>query len=375
MKKIIALILIVASIALTLGSCTVLSQILEEAATGESSNTGNETENDNKNEGNSDSNTENNDTNKKTETAVIRIAYMTGPTGMGMAKLIHDNGGVEGNEKYQFVKYADASLATADLIAGKIDMACIPTNTAATLYNKTEKINVLALNCLNSLFLMTKTGVQINNLADLEGKTIYTIQNGTPATILRYLLAESGINATVKTSIGEGADEKAITAPTDLAPLLIAGKVDIALVPEPVATAAPLKIASQNKDYTYSVAIDLTDAWNSISTSPVAMGCIVANNKFVSENKSTVDAFLAEYKQSIEFIANAENLDTSAQYVVDAGVLDAVPAAKKSLTNLGGAIAYSDGAEMKTTLVAFYGAIGAQLIGGKLPDDNFYYEK
>ena len=210
---------------------------------------------------------------------------------------------------------------------------------------------------------------------DLEGKTIYTIQNGTPAVILRHLLKESGVNATVRTTIGEGSDEKAIAAPTDLAPLLIAGKVDIALVPEPVATAAPLKIAQQEKDYTYKVAINLTDAWAQISSSPVAMGCIVVNKNFASEHKYAINSFLKEYKASIEFISSSENIDTSAQYIVDAGVLDAVPAAKKSLTNLGSAISYIDGAEMKTVLTDFYNAIGTNLIGGKLPDDEFYYGK
>ena len=341
MKKLIALILVLASLALTFASCSLLPEKNEE------------------------------------DNTVIKIAYMNGPTGMGMAKLIHDNTDENGNStgKYEFIKYTDASLATADLKDGKVDMACIPTNTAAPLYNKTGSIQVLALNCLNSLYIMTKTGVEINDLSDLEGKTIYTIQNGTPAAILNYLLAESGVNATVKTTIGAGEDEKAIAAPTDLAPLLIAGKVDVALVPEPVATAAPLKIASQEKDYTYTVAIDLTDAWSTISDSPVAMGCIVANKTFVSEHKSVVDSFLAEYKSSIEFIANSANLDTAAAQVVEAGVLDAIPAAKKSLINLGDAIAYSDGAEMKATLVAFYNAIGLNLVGGKLPDDEFYYAK
>ena len=49
--------------------------------------------------------------------------------------------------------------------------------------------------------------------------------------------------------------------------------------------------------------------------------------------------------------------------------------AKKSIKNLGGAIAYSDGAKMKQTLVSFYNAIGLNLVGGKLPEDDFYYEK
>lgn len=339
MKKLLALILVVALLTLTFASCELIKE------------------------------------KDKAPDSPIKIAYMNGPTGMGMAKLIHDNGGIDGNEKYQFVKYSDASLATEDLVKGNVDLACLPTNTAATIYNKTKSIQVLALNCLNSLFIMTKTGVEINQLSDLEGKTIYTIQNGTPAVVLKHLLAESGINATVKTTIGTGADEKTIAAPTDLAPLLIAGKVDIALVPEPVATAAPLKIASQNKDYTYKVAINLTDAWATISDSPVSMGCVAVNEKFASQNKEKINSFLAEYEASIEYIANAENLDTSAQFIVDAGVLDAVPAAKKSLTNLGSAISYVDGSAMKLILTDFYNAIGTNLLGGKLPDDKFYYEK
>ena len=336
MKKIIALLLIITVFTLSFASCQILDLFKEDK-----------------------------------DTNVIKIAYMNGPTGMGIAKLIHDNGGVDGNEKYQFIKYDDASLATADLAAGKIDLACLPTNTAATLYNKTGKVSVLAINCLNSLHIMTKTGIEINSLSDLEGKTIYTIQNGTPAAILKHLLAESGVNATVETSI----DGKLIAAPTDLAPLLITGKLDIALVPEPVATAAPLKIASQDKDYTYKVAISLTDAWSEISDSPVAMGCVVANTNFVSNNEEQLNSFLSEYEASINYIADVANRDVAAQYIVDAGVLDAVPAAKKSLANLGSAISYVDGNEMKTILQDFYTAIGVNLIGGKLPDDKFYYEK
>lgn len=305
----------------------------------------------------------------------IKIAYMNGPTGMGIAKLIHDNGGVNGNNKYQFVKYNDASLATEDLVKGNVDLACIPTNTAATIYNKTGNVKVLSINCLNSLFIMTKSGVSVNELSDLEGKTIYTIKNGTPAAILEHLLKESNVNATVKTTIGEGTDEKNIASPNDLAPLMIAGKIDIALVPEPVATAAPIKIASQNKDFNYSVAIDLTTAWAEISNSPVAMGCIVANKNFVSENNEKINSFLSEYEASISYISTSENLDLSAEYIVDAGVLDAAPAAKKSLTNLGSAISYIDGAEMKIILTDFYNAIGLNMIGGKLPNDEYYYEK
>ena len=69
----------------------------------------------------------------------IRIGYMAGPTGMGMAKLILDNGGLEnGNEKYEFKKYADTAAAKADLAAGNIDVICLPTNEAAVYFNTVD---------------------------------------------------------------------------------------------------------------------------------------------------------------------------------------------------------------------------------------------
>lgn len=310
------------------------------------------------------------------EQTVIRIGFMEGPTGMGMAKLIHDNGGLSGNEKYQFTKFKDAKDATAALIAGTVDMACLPTNNAATIYNtKDGAAKVLAINCLNSLFVMTKSGTQLNSFEELEGKTIHTISNGTPKVILQHALNEMGINATISTKAMINGNEKDLVQPSDLASALINGAVDIALVPEPVATAAPLQINNQNKDYTYSVALDLASVWSQVSDTPVAMGCIVGRTDFVNENKAATDAFLAEYKASIEFIANKDNLDTSANLIVEATVLGAPAAAKKSLSNLMNAIAYKDGAEMKTILNAFLSTINTNLIGGKLPDDNFYYQK
>ena len=63
------------------------------------------------------------------ETTKIRIGYMAGPTGMGMAKLIQDNGGTDGqSEKYIFTKYADTNAAKADLAAGNIDVIWVYPN-------------------------------------------------------------------------------------------------------------------------------------------------------------------------------------------------------------------------------------------------------
>lgn len=299
----------------------------------------------------------------------LRVGYMAGPTGMGMAKLISDNGGLEnGNEKYSFTKYADTTAAKADLAAGKIDIICLPTNEAAVYFNTVDNTaKVLAVNCLNSLYLLTAKDVQVSSLSDLEGQTIYTCKNGTPRIVLEYILEQAGINATVSYTI----DGKDILTPADLSAQVVAGNIPNAVMPEPLVTSSLLAISKNgNKDIAYTVDVNLADEWSKICNTPIVMGCIIADGDFARDHKSATAAFLEEYKASVEYIGNPDNLDSAANYVVETGVMAAAPAAKKALMNLGKAISYIDGADMKSSLVAFYNAIGI-----KLPDNSFYYEK
>lgn len=296
----------------------------------------------------------------------IRIGYMSGPTGMGMAELIHSNGGVEGNEKYSFDKYDNSSLALADIASGKIDLACLPTNDAANYYNKNGGITVLAVNTLSSLFILTDKNTTISSFEELEGKTVYTCKNGTPRMVLEAFINKLELkNVTVSYEL----DGKDIGTPKQLGEQLVAGNIDIALVPEPIITSSLLTIAKNgNSDIEYSVDLPISNVWSEAYGTDLTMGCIVSSTEFAEAHKGRINAFLDEYKSSIDFIANSQNLDNSAEYIVECGVMAAPAAAKKALSNLSGAIAFMDGKEMKAALTEFYLALNIQN-----PDDEFYY--
>ncbi len=122
----------------------------------------------------------------------IKIAVMNGPTGMGMAKLMDQY--PEGNDKYEFIIYPDPSLAISDLNKGLVDMACLPTNSVATLANKGAGIKVAAINCLGSLYVVAKDGVEINSIDDLKGKTVYYgVPTSTTEPIFAYILNKHSI--------------------------------------------------------------------------------------------------------------------------------------------------------------------------------------
>ncbi len=294
----------------------------------------------------------------KKDDSKIRIGYLTGPTGMGMAKLIADNGGVDGNEKYIFEKFTSPALAKDALAGGKVDMICYPTNEAAEYYaNVNDNVTVLAINTIGSLYLITDKNTTISSFEELEGKTVYVPKAGTPRLVLNYLLSLYDIDANVSYTYGG----KDMNSPQDLKTNVVAGNLEIAVAPEPIVTASTLG----NTDY--SVDLNLSDVWDAKIDTPLTMGCIVANKDFVSEHKGIVKDFLNEYKASISYISSSENVDTSATLIKDAGVMEAAPAAKKALLNLGDSIAYLDGNEMKAALENFYTALNITK-----PEDDFY---
>ena len=290
------------------------------------------------------------------ETTTIKIGVMNGPTGMGMAKLINDNGAE--SEKYVFSSFSSPTDATASLQNGELDMLCVPTNLAANLAKKnSDFISVAAVNCLGSLYVVTDGSVQLTSLSDLDGKTVYCGEptSTTPA-ILNYLFNLYNINVDLRIeSTNEVVSAK-----------MAGGEISIAVLPEPKATAAIL--AAKQNGHTYSIALNISEEWSAKSDSPLTMGCIIVKKSFLEENKAAVDAFLAEYKSSIEYIADSANHDTAAQMIVDAGILPKLPIANAALTNLYGSIVYIDGEEMKAALEGFYNAIGYDL-----PADSFYY--
>ena len=286
----------------------------------------------------------------------INIGVMSGPTGMGMAKLMSDY--KEENDKYAFKVFSAPTDATAELASGTLDMLCVPTNLAANLSNKQPGyITVASINCLGSLYVLAKSGVAVSNISDLEGKTIhYGAPTSTTGPILRYILNNNNITA----NIVEEPSMDIVQAK------MVNGEADIVVLPEPKATLA--KISSAQNNNNYSVCLNLSTEWSNISDTPLAMGCIVVRNEFLSKNKASVDNFLEEYKASIEYIANTSNQDAAAQMIVDAGVLPKFAVAKSALSNLYGSIVYVDGEEMKQTLKSFYTAINL-----KQPEDSFYY--
>lgn len=291
------------------------------------------------------------------------IAGLKGPTTMGMVKLMSDAEAGETHQDYQVTMYGAADEVVPLLVKGDIDLAAIPANLAANLYNQTEgKVQVAAINTLGVLYVVT-TGDDVKSVEDLKGKTVYSTGKGTtPEYVLNYILKENGIDPEKDLTVEYKSEATEVAAA-----LQAADEGAIAVLPQPYVTAAQSQIEGLN------VALNLTEEWNKVSTdSDLVTGVLVASTEFIEQNEAAFEEFLKDYQASIEWV-NSNTAD-AAELVANYGIVAKAPLAQKALPACN--ITYVDGAEMKTKLSGYLQVLFDQnpkAVGGAMPGDDFYY--
>ena len=297
----------------------------------------------------------------KTNTAV-RVAGLKGPTTMGLVNLLAMEQNGTASQNYDLQLYGAADEVVPKLIKGEVDIAAIPANLAATLYQKTNGgIQVMAVNTLGVLYVVEK-GDTVHSFADLKGRTILSTGKGTtPEYVLRYLLRKNGIDPDKDVKIEYYSEASEVTAQ------MAATKKDaIAVLPQPYVTAA------QMKDSSLRVVLDLTREWNKVCDTQLITGVTVVRTAYAEEHPEEVINFLKDYQKSVD--AANDDIDGTAALCEEVGVVAKAAIAKKALPKCN--IVYRIGDEMKADVNAYlqvlYDASPAA-VGGKLPDANFYY--
>ena len=120
----------------------------------------------------------------------MRIAGLKGPTTMGLVNLLSMEKDGTASLDYDLQLYGAADEIVPKLIKGELDMAAIPANLAATLYQKTNGgIQVMAVNTLGVLYVVEK-GNTVHSFADLKGRTILSTGKGTTPEYVPALSAQ-----------------------------------------------------------------------------------------------------------------------------------------------------------------------------------------
>ncbi len=293
--------------------------------------------------------------------APLRIAGLKGPTTMGLVNLLSMEQAGTAAMDYDLQLYGAADEIVPLLIKGELDMAAIPANLAATLYQKTNGgIQAVAVNTLGVLYVVEQ-GDTVHSMADLKGRTILSTGKGTtPEYVLRYLLTANGLDPDKDVDIQYYSEATEVTAQ------MAATQDAIAVLPQPYVTAAGLK------DDTLRVALDLTAEWDKVADTQLITGVTVVRKAYAEEHPDVVAAFLADYAQSVN-AANTD-LDGTAALCEEQGVVAKAAIAKKALPNCN--IVCLTGEELKADVSGYlqvlYDADPAA-VGGTLPGEDFYW--
>lgn len=287
---------------------------------------------------------------------VAQVASLKGPTSMGLSALMTSE-----NEHYEFNIYAAADEIVPLVVKGEVDIALVPANLAATLYQKTNgAIEVANINTLSVLQVVTPGDVEMSDLTALKGKTIYMTGKGTtPEASLRYLVEKNGMSW----------DDMTVEFKTEATEVVSALQTDptaFAVLPEPFATVAIQQLDNRH------IALSLGDEWDRVSDngSQLVTGVTIVRKEFAEAHPAAMLQFAADAAESVAYVNG--HPEDAANKIESLDIVKA-PIAKLAIPRCN--LVCMTGEEMRTALSGYLDALytfDPQMIGGKLPDDAFY---
>lgn len=238
----------------------------------------------------------------------------------------------------------------------------LPINTATTLYNKGLDIKLLNVSLWGGMYLAT-TDPDCNKWADLKGKQLYVPNKGSvPDIITQHFLSQHGLRR------GDNIELVYSTHP-EIAQLIALDKTKYAIDVEPFVT------ANKENNENYIVISDYVDEWKKTEGNEYSLPAfgLITNNDFSSKNKELIKTFNEEYKKALEWTLenpNEAGVLTEKHLNLDRKLIEkAMPNFKFDYkTSID---AQKDIEKYCNVLLSFKPAS----IGGKIPDENFYYTK
>ncbi len=307
-----------------------------------------------------------------TEFTKIEKLTLSGPMASVSHPLLHmieTNALSDVADDIEFIMWKSPDELRALTIRGKADFIAIPTNVAANLYNKGVDIQLLNVSVWGVLGMITRDKSK-KTLADFKGCEIaMPFRADMPDIMFEEIVKKQGLNPK------KDFDLKYVGSPIDAMQMLILRRVDHALLAEPAISMAlrktssfPLKLIAPDL-YRSS---DLQKEWGEVfkieGKVPQA-GMAVVGKK----NDTLIKRFNEEYAKSLQWYKT---------HPKEAGLLVEKHIAMLNADAVADSIEYVqlldvNAQESKKDLNFFFDVLknnDPKSIGGKLPDDAFYYQ-
>ena len=224
----------------------------------------------------------------------VRVKTYNGLPAISICKLIKEEENIKSSYKTSYTIESNDKKLAESLNKKEVDIALVPTDMVAKVYNKNSSYQICASIGQGSYYLVTSdpevTGFNstlINKEIAIEGESSMTDN------IVKAILKKNNIDETL-------VKFKYTNTVPELVKTLTLGEIYTGIVPETSLTSllykhSGLKILASTND-AYENTFDISEGYPQFS--------VIVRKDFAKNNKEYVNKFLFKLKESIEFVNN-----------------------------------------------------------------------
>ena len=224
----------------------------------------------------------------------VRVKTYNGLPAISICKLIKEEENIKSSYKTSYTIESNDKKLVESLNKKEVDIALVPTDMAAKVYNKNSSYQICASIGQGSYYLVTSdpevTGFNstlINKEIAIAGESSMTDN------IVKAILKKNNIDETL-------VKFKYTNTVPELVKTLTLGEIYTGIVPETSLTSllykhSGLKILASTND-AYENTFDISEGYPQFS--------VIVRKDFAKNNKEYVNKFLSKVKESIEFVNN-----------------------------------------------------------------------
>ena len=266
----------------------------------------------------------------------------------------------------RFEVWRTADQMRAGVVSGDMALFAAPTYAAANLFNRGAGVRLVNVLTWGLLYVFAGQGVRLDSVEDLRGKTLLVgAKNDAPDLLTRFVLKSAGLDPDRDVTLSY------VGTSAEAVPLLLAGKADAAVLPEPAASAAEIK--AKQAGVSVARSLDVTELYATKSGRPagIPQAGLAVTERFLDAHPDVVAALHAASVAAAGWVA--EEPKAAAALIAGSLKLPA-PIVEASLPRFR--LNVASALDAKTDLEAYFGALmtlSPDIVAGHLPDAAFYW--
>jgi NitT/TauT family transport system substrate-binding protein len=264
----------------------------------------------------------------------------------------------------RFEVWRTADQMRAGAVGGTMDLYAAPTYSAANLFNRGAALRLVNVLTWGLLYGLARDP-GLTRIEDLAGKTVLlAARHDAPDLLFRLVLAWAGLDPERDVTLTYSATS------AEVVPLFLAGRGDVAILPEPAATTALVK--AKQAGQTLHRTLDVTEIYGRKTGrgARIPQAGLCVSEALLARDPAGVAAVAAACHDAAAWIAG----DPAAAGALGAGFLG-LPAAIVQASLPQFRLDVVDAADARADLELYFSnlmTLSPDIVGGRLPDARFY---